>query len=297
MLINNTYHIYPSTLKIRKNKCFKPDYPEFARSHINMLLTELSASYRKAVMPLFICDVVPMVFLEHNIPVEYIETDNPYSISVDLLEKHTTEKSIVLIPNYFGMQQNLEGISEVCKKNGCFLIIDNAQQLDIMQTEKLDCDYAVLYSHRKFYFGGKGILFRNNYKATTGDTDKSNALGLKTKIKSIVGQHTNTDLLKNKLGGKYMKCHELFSTYIDDGFIMPEDFVPLGIPLKLNNNTNIDDIDTKELGRCYVWPRYCDDVKERKNKRSVLVIPIHNMESCSKVKRLLVTLRQKGILA
>jgi hypothetical protein len=154
----------------------------------------------------------------------------------------------------------------------------------------------VLYSHRKFYFGGKGILLRSNGKEIISYVNKDNVFNLKTKIKNIIGQHTNTDILKKKLSKRYRKCRDLFSVYTDDGFIMNEDSVPLGIPLKLNKKIDIASIDSNDLGECYIWPNYIDDAKERNNKRNVLVISIHNMESYFKVKRLITLLKQEGIL-
>ena len=283
------YHIYLGSFSIKKQR---QEYMyEYARSQLKRLTAIIKSNYRNTIyVPTYLCDVVKSTFLECGCEVYEYQQSNMYSLDIEALFTTNIPNGVgLLIVNYFGMQQHQDEALRMCEEHNVMLIIDNSSNLSC-SVDDFGAHVYKLESHRKFYYGGSSRI--------TGDTSalpiesipsgKRNCMDV---FKSFMHHHTNEQKLYEILKRRYSKYVSLFNTYFDEGYIPPKDnTIPAGIPLLIKNEVN--ELNTKYPGDCYIWPRYYDNIIGHRT----LVYPIHNMTNKRRIKRDLLMLKSCGII-
>lgn len=248
-------------------------------------------------MPGFICDVVPHAFISNGWTIEYFYPKN--ILSVNLLDiEHLTRKkiSLLLIPSYFGKNDDLSEIIDWATDNHISIISDLAHS--IFQSgrinNKKNPDYTI-YSLRKYAPHCLSIMIlRNDEEYSLIKKTIEKKINFKFIIKKIITKHMDYQRI---LTQREKNINEFIAQSTNFNIeLLGKDIqsYTMAIPILLEENIEgKDEIILKKYG--YFWPKYvANNLKPTQLfGKEVYMFPIHQSIKNSDIAMILKVIRSK----
>lgn len=166
------------------------------RSALNFALKNINLKKNDEILyPEFSCDVIFQFESKNNYNYKFYPIKNNFHISLNKLKSKITKKTkIILIINFFGIQQNLKNFYKFCKKKNILLLVDDCHTFYNLSLSKSDdCD-AKFFSPSKIFdkIVAGGILQINNNrihikkKLTSSKLNLNLIKHLKAKLKKLL---------------------------------------------------------------------------------------------------------------
>ena len=166
-------------------------------------------AYYQILLPAFICNVVPRIFLENDLLVEYYDIHDDMSMDIASIEKIARgNKVILLYVNYFGFNQQEEDVKRFVSR-GFVFIEDNSQaSLNKSVLGKVNGTGWSFSSYRKIMpcADGASLIFYNTDQNLRGPLKKAEKkyllarrIGLIFKTAAIVFPNHYSDALRQEM--------------------------------------------------------------------------------------------------